>query len=146
MATMISLDPGTTTGYVIGNPEDGFVTGQIGPEDHHHALYKLLKAFEPVVVICEAFTFRPNPGRRKIVLDSKEYIGVTRLYCEEYDIKYVEQQPSQAKGFWTDDKLKKAELWEPGKKHAMDALRHMLYYVTFAENDHTYIMKLKPGN
>jgi hypothetical protein len=142
VTTIVGLDPGTTTGYVSSNVRT-FVTGQMGPQEHHVELMQLLVNHEPDVVVCEAFTFRPNPGRRSVVLDSKEYIGVAKLYCHANEISYAEQQPNQGKGFWTDDKIKKVGLWEPGQRHAMDALRHVLYYITFSMNDHKWIRKLR---
>jgi hypothetical protein len=39
----------------------------------------------------------------------------------------------QAKAFWTDEKLKLVGLYEPGMKHARDALRHLLYLICFGK-------------
>lgn len=127
-----SIDPGTTTGIARWNSETGSLhLQQIGPNEHHAALYRDLALCGPTFVVCESFTFRPNPGRKKVVLDSREYIGVAKLFCSINVAQYVEQQPSQAKGFWKDDKIKALGLWEPGQKHAMDALRHLLYFRVF---------------
>lgn len=141
--TLLALDPGTTTGYCVYE-QGSFVFGQIGPEMHHKPLWALMKGTEPTTIICEDFTFRPNPNRRKVVLDSKEYIGVVKLYGSAYDVPVKMQMASQAKGFWGEDnRIRKLGLWQPGQRHAMDALRHMLYYLSFDLNDNRFLLQLK---
>jgi hypothetical protein len=133
---IISLDPGTTTGvvkYVRADDKENYYPEQIGPEEHHKRLYDMLVEFRPAHVVYEQFEFRPNPGRKLVVLDSREYIGIIKLYSqtELRSVTIKSQTASQAKAFWTDDKIKTLALWTPGKKHAMDAMRHILYYQTF---------------
>lgn len=144
MTRILAIDPGTTTGLAVYHTtEDRWELAQIGPEPHHLALYRLCCNADEIV--CEDFNFRPNPGRRKIVLDSKEYIGIAKLASEQYDIPLRMQLPSQAKGLWSDDKLKALDRWFAGNsyKHAMDATRHMLYYLTVWKKDNTFVMRLK---
>lgn len=147
MTRILAIDPGTTTGLAVYLPERKVIeTRQIGPEDHHEVLYKL--CYQSDEIVCEDFNFRPNPGRRKIVLDSKEYIGVVKLVNQQYGIPYRLQQPSQAKNLWDDKKLKAlrlngSPLWSPGNPHAMDALRHLLYYLTVWKKDHSWVNQLK---
>ena len=50
-----------------------------------------------------------------------------KLSDNEVDIKA--QTPAQAKGFVTDDKLKKMKLYQPGMPHLNDAMRHLVYYI-----------------
>jgi hypothetical protein len=41
----------------------------------------------------------------------------------------VFQTAGAGKGFVSDEKLKIMDMWVPGKKHAMDARRHLIYYM-----------------
>lgn len=137
---IIALDPGTTTGWAVRYGDGKWKRGQLGPEPHHLKLWHLLENFKPDVIVCEEFQFRPNPGRKMVVLDSKEYIGVAKLFAsmvrlvQSKDLEHPKiqiQYAHQAKNFWTDKKVKKLDLWIPGKQHAMDATRHLLYYYVF---------------
>jgi hypothetical protein len=142
----IALDPGTTTGIAVFDDElDKLDAFQIGPEEHHSELYSLLNGLDPAVVISERFQFRPvDKNRQRIVLDSREYIGVAKLYCQRNRKPFVLQTPAEAKGFWTDDKIRKLDLWIPSHPHAMDATRHLLYYWMRSQGN-MFIDKLK-GN
>jgi hypothetical protein len=118
--------------------------GQIGPEDHYSRLYKFLgmQQTDEFVLIYESFEFR-NLDRRErdnINLISREYIGVIKLFAEARmlgrpDQRLIRQKAADAKGFIPDKgamankKLKDAGLWYPNSKHAMDATRHLLYYL-----------------
>ena len=99
MTRILAIDPGTTTGLAVYHTTQHKIElKQVGPEDHHKYLYKLCSQSDEVV--CEDFNFRPNPGRRKIVLDSKEYIGIVKLANQVYGTPYRLQLPSQAKGLY----------------------------------------------
>jgi hypothetical protein len=146
----IALDPGGTTGCCVWTDVDArgnyhgdveFELSQLGPEEHHRALWKKLTGLDPEVVICESFNYR-NAYRDKVVLDSREYIGIARLYCASTHKRFVLQQPSAAKGLWTDAKIKSLNLWQPGHPHAMDALRHMLYYLTVEVKNLKWVRRL----
>lgn len=137
---IVALDPGGTTGWC--ELEDGYFShAQLGPKPHHLELWNRLLATEPSVVVCE--TFKYYPGQTHTVLVSVEYIGVAHLYCQVSGAPLVFQSPSQAKKFWTNDKLKSLGLFIPGKVHSMDATRHLLYYVTMTLKDNRYILKLR---
>lgn len=139
---VLAFDPGGTTGWasmvfyqgagVGGGDHFEWGCGQFGPFKQHRDLFQFLKLQEPDVVIYERFDKRANLGAEFM---SIEYIGVIKLHCQRvfqpdiYGQRVFEQSSSQAKGFWTDDKLKKLDLWKPGMKHAMDARRHLLYWM-----------------
>lgn len=139
ITTYLALDPGGTTGWVRYSPEAPslmrFVTGQLGPEEHHERLYALLERehTQKYTVICESFEFRQNKQRDNINLMSREYIGVVKLFRKERNVPVVFQTAGAAKGFVTDEKLKAMGLWVPGQKHAMDAMRHLVFYLVNVE-------------
>lgn len=143
----IALDPGGTTGYkTLTVNDDNTLTGeagQLGPHEHHKELFDLLESFwmeDDMVVICERFEYRQN-SRPGLVLDSREYIGVTKLFCVKYKKKLVLQSAAQGKGFVKDDHLKKLGLWMPGQQHARDATRHLIYYLVNGQHNYPHLKK-----
>ena len=147
---ILSLDPGGTTGWAVWNGEylvpgpKGFNSGQIGPHEHHLDLYNFL-CFEQThdfVVVCESFEYR-NEQRVNVELISREYIGVAKLFTAERQRgkKLILQTAGKVKPFWSDDKLRKLGLWSVGRKHANDAMRHLLHYMVF-ELERTDILRM----
>jgi hypothetical protein len=131
---IVALDPGVTTGIAYYDADQPHPTciwsGQLGPEKHHVALYAALRGFDPDVVVCERFVYQQRKG--SVVLDSRNYIGVTELYCAAEGKTLKMQGPSEAKNLWSDSKLKRVNLYKPGDDgvHANDAVRHLLYCLT----------------
>lgn len=132
---VLTLDPGGTTGYcfleTFSNRDaiHKIVSGQIEEHNHHAYLWKMFYELDPDVIISESFEYR-NKARAGLVLVSKEYIGITKLWCELYGREYKEQSPASAMGFVQDQHIKNLSLYKPGNPHAMDAIRHMVYYCT----------------
>jgi hypothetical protein len=145
---VVALDPGGTTGWAtfncdkIENPLDGVTEyvdwswgrGQLDWNDHHNDLDVLLGTLQvqDYTVVCEGFEYR-NRARAGLVLVSRDYIGVAKRFCQERKVPYVEQTAAQAKGFVADRHIRKLGLWYSGNKHAMDATRHLLYYLIHTE-------------
>lgn len=143
MLTIVALDPGGTTGWATyqaetlwnANEKQEYYNvkwncGQLGPGQHHAELYSFLEMqrTDQYQLVCESFEFRQK-ARDNVVLDSKEYIGVVKLYHQVEHIPLQFQTAAMGKGFVTDDKIKKLDLWYPGWPHAMDATRHLLYFM-----------------
>jgi hypothetical protein len=135
MVRIIALDPGGTTGWATAT-EDGGTTsyncGQIGPNVHHSQLYTFLElqhSSKSDCVVYESFEFRQGAQRANLNLMSREYIGVIRLFEQERRVATFHQTAAQAKGLVSDTKIKKLDLWYPGWQHAMDAFRHLLYFI-----------------
>lgn len=144
LTRIIALDPGGTTGWAtytcdeMLNTEDKiersdvvWTCGQIGPGEHHLALDEFLgnQQVAKYYVVCESFEFRKDKQRDNIVLSSLEYIGVAKRFCQERELNIYMQTASMAKGFVSDEKIKALSLWSPGHKHAMDAYRHLIYFM-----------------
>jgi hypothetical protein len=100
-----------------------------------------------LTVVCEEFEHRHEKFRAKIDYTSKEYIGVVHLFAAKMpSARLVMQSASQAKQFWTDEKVKHVGLWHPGMKHANDAMRHYLWFMSFRIKDSTFIELLRDFN
>jgi len=121
------FDPGLTTGAVLHNTLPGpYFGGKL--EFYHIDCTKLLtfcnwlRYHQPDKVWYESFHYRP--AQKVAELYSIEVIAIARLYIETNNLpEPFTCMPVEAKRFWTDEKIKKLGLWQPGKKHAMDALR-----------------------
>lgn len=141
MLRIVALDPGGTTGWAYLTQQkpheevrrEDIQCGQLEGDNHHLQLYNMLGNYQvsDFVLVVEAFEYR-NTSRAGLVLDSKEYIGVAKLFYFERMRKlgqqYQEQSASQAKGFVKDTHIKRLDLWSPGMPHAMDAMRHLIYF------------------
>lgn len=139
---IVAFDPGFTTGVAFYNewaePDGPYWTSEVAGLK---ALWNIIHEEAPYDrVVYESFLYQ---RRDKVDLRPVEAIGVIRLYCILSDIIPVAQTPAHGKRFWTDDKIKKIGLWEPGKVHAMDALRHLLYYQAFQLNQTHLLERLK---
>jgi len=155
--SITALDPGGTTGVafydadVIFNVDDqieylnpSWDTLQLVEPDHHKTLRAILERrhVANTIVVCESFQYRRPVDAPAVELISCEYIGVVKLVAQERpDIQVVWQTPgkvippknrNRAGGFWTDEKLKQVGKYSPGRKHANDAMRHLLHFMAFS--------------
>jgi hypothetical protein len=143
---IIAIDPGQTTGWAIYNNQNGkekFSCGQWGPHDHHQDLYGWLELWhtQDFAVIGERFDFRGD-DRSDINLMAREYIGVMKLFAQERGVVVVWQWPFEgvgSKSFIQPSNLRSLGIWVKGGAdewiHAMDAYRHLLYFMTAKPND-----------
>jgi len=146
------LDPGGTVGWANfqkPNQRDGYTSGQF---DHSETWDQLNLAFELWNIDLlgyESFQYRNNLPRAD--LTPVENIGVIQEWARQHHVETYSQVPGQAVGkqaFFTDDRLKVLGLYKPGKKHANDAMRHLLYYLSFGPGTRLgedVIVKLKGG-
>jgi len=146
---VLSLDPGITTGIVIYNdevdnyPPWSFKYDQIEDDRNLWCIWDILSTVRPEVIVYEKFTYQI---RDKVELHPVQVIGVIRLYAEQFKVPIFGQFASLVigpKGFWNDKKIKQIGLWKPGMKHAMDALRHYLYWSTFTDKSQRWINELR---
>jgi hypothetical protein len=128
MLKIVSLDPGVTTGYSLGIIADNAFFVSCDQEKFTHKnLWDLLSEVDPNIVVCESFEYR-NKARDGLELYSCELIGVVKLFNPPH---LRMQTAAFGKGHYNDTKLKKMNLYVPGKDHGRDALRHMLQWFTF---------------
>lgn len=68
-------------------------------------------------------------------LHTAQWIGALRVCAYQQCIPTSTKMAQAAKTFYTDDKLKLVGLYEPGMRHARDAMRHLLLLMTFPTKD-----------
>lgn len=132
-----AFDPGLLTGWCHISVHDGEVgVFNSGETDHlgvgnmlsdNPALKAAVNRPElEVVFVAERFIMNskvsPQPW-------SLETIGLIRYFSAIYQIPLVFQAPSEAKNLIKNDVVKRAGLWIPGQGHAVDSVRHALYYL-----------------
>lgn len=98
-----------------------------------------------VHVVIEKYVTRSNGFTTGKVSETAMLIGVLIYYCENHNIPYTMQSPSQAKSRYTDDALcklfpalhKKGNRYYLGDSctndHERDALRHLAFYKNYME-------------
>lgn len=145
---VIALDPGGTTGWATysahwdkelnlfttnGSDLYPWACGQL--EGKHHSQLEHLLGLQHVQhywVVCERFDDRSTGHAVNLV--AREYIGVVERFCQDRHVPMVRQLPATAKGFVKNQNLKNLDLWDGVKwKHAMDARRHLLWYLIHGE-------------
>lgn len=128
----VSLDPGGTTGWCVADDDEIVQYGEITSVNHHSTLWHFLGAYNPDVLIVEKFI---NRRKQAVDLISRDYSGVAELYTQLNDCVLWYQRPDEALVLWDDDKVKALGLWQPGKPHACDAIRHMLNYIVVVRQE-----------
>lgn len=155
---VLAIDPGGTTGLVhafyndygpqpaIAPALDDFniTTHYLGPREHHSELYNYIiqqnhrhlsgEILAPMEIVSEQFDFRQSNQRDKLILISREYIGIAKLIASQLALTYYEQSASMAKSFVSDDKLDRLGLLlKPAStkpnKDMNDALRHLIRFL-----------------
>lgn len=136
---LMGVDPGGTSGlclYDVATRELKRI--QIGPSEHHCDLRNLLSDYAPNLVVTERFDYRRRQEHAELI--SVEYIGVMKEWCSRTNTGLVQQQQLKGhRGLWTDAKLKALDLYVPGKPHAMDATRQVLFYEVTVLGDNYWI-------
>ena len=133
---IIAIDPGVMTGYCYGRIlTDGNV--EVFPfqmTDEVDDLYRRLQEFQPRHIIMEDFEYRSGKHTTGLNLFPVQLIGVARLYelnAPDGKCALRLQKAAQGKAYYSDLVLKTLNLYKRGVPHGMDAMRHILQWLTF---------------
>lgn len=147
MKSILSFDPGGTTGWAfIGYEDDTEPTvlayGQI--PDGHLGFIKWwnqrVQYLPDTTIVCESFTLRQGiPG---VNLEPCYVMGALQAL---YDDEIVYQSP-MFKGFCDNDALKAMGFYVKGQQHARDAFRHAVAYLRTHEKHIPTMRKGWPEN
>lgn len=134
---MLAIDPGGTTGYCKGSFDGETLLLQPGQERFTAgSLFNFILSEIPAYdegkfyLIYERFDYR-NKARPGLDLTAPKLIGVMDLIVEEEGLLCYPQMPAEAKGYWTDDQLKRFNVYVKGLIHGRDAMRHLLQWWQF---------------
>jgi hypothetical protein len=138
----LAVDPGGTTGlaWIV---EGVFDSGQLaGGRFAFTTYFTWAKEMHPSVIICEDFIISNATARKTPQPDPWRILGFLELWCDMTKTAFVSYTPSEAKGFGTDAKLKHLGWYKPGKPHANDAARHLLYFNRNRPWVHTKLLEM----
>lgn len=131
-ARLLALDPGETTGWALFEGHTFVDAGQYPVHAlKDFALFFIHKA--PTVIVMENYRIYAHRAAQHVGSDvpTVQYIGAVKLAAEMADIPVHLQMAYQAKGFVTDARLQQLGLYQEGRRHANDAVRHAVYYFLF---------------
>lgn len=134
MSKILALDPGESTGWVVGEGTVVVDGGTLGKNHVHVA--ELILMLKPDIVVMERFNLFPGKAQ-SLSWNSfypVEVIGVIKYICMCQEIALVEQAPSIKKyagGFgddWTDFRNRKGCSLKI-TEHVKDAYQHWKYFI-----------------
>jgi len=136
--SIVSLDPGGTTGICMGDLSDQELVlrisqRQLSMRDMYDFLENHVGGCEHSChVIYESFQYR-KMSRGGLDLTPVKLIGVIELMRDRYEplVTFTEQSPATGKAFFSDDRLKQMGIYLPGTQHGRDAERHLMQWITF---------------
>lgn len=135
---LLCLDPGKTTGWCLF--EQGKLTrwGQVDNcyDDNNIDATGLLTLFQevnPDFIVYEDYRVYSNKLDRHAFspVMTVRLLGAIETYSQMNGIKTHKQMATTAKTFCTDEKLEQWCFWQPGMRHARDAIRHGCYFLLF---------------
>jgi hypothetical protein len=137
MTTILSVDPGGTTGWCTFDAER-FMSERIGPvpAEAEFADFLIradhwLASNDRVTVVCERYVVSMETVKksRGDVNWSMESIGVLRHLCRKYGHTFVLQNVADAKKLASNELLKQVGWWARGQDHGRDAIRHLILWL-----------------
>lgn len=137
---LLALDPGETTGIALYScTKDEAVLTHASQmktwplEQGVEAFEALLKQLSPTRVVFESYQVYEwkTEDHTWSQVPTVQVIGMIRTILIQNKIPYSTQTAQVAKGFCDDDKLKAWGYYQPGLRHARDAIRHACYYLLF---------------
>lgn len=137
----IALDPGETTGIAVFDSRSGgprFTVGQIETKNIGPSFDMLRSAFrmaEPDHVRFEDYRIYgwKADDHAWSNLHTSQFIGAIECALHDTGILGTRLLAQNPKKWWTDEKLKGTGMWATGVRHGRDAVRHLLYYMTFPD-------------
>lgn len=126
----IAVDPGNMTGWSVWSgsgwdPRD-VRSGQMPADQFVDWVADEAIEWSTPTLFVESFTVTAQTARMSPQPVPIEVIGVLKFLARRSGARLVMQSPAAAKRFVTDSQLRKIGLWQPGKDHARDAIRHLV--------------------
>ena len=155
---IFAVDPGTTTGVAYNDtplvtglpPKDAFAQAgltveQVDCNDEREGTSEIVGLWEVLTqgwkiqgvqqqhmfFVIEDFILRPGPhsSARSGLSPVRMTARIQGQLDRARQPVYIFQTPADAKATWTNERLRRADLWTKGMEHGRDATRHMaLFY------------------
>ncbi len=129
---VLAVDPGPTPGLAVWESSTEEFRAWIEPGwfEGVDAVNNWTAGHDVDIVVYETFAITGRQGRGKPSNETVQMIGALRWICGRHGVQFVGQAPADAKGFSTNDKLKKLGWKTPSSPdHARSAARHLLLYL-----------------
>ena len=138
MKLVLAVDPGKASGVALFEYDGGeprlILSGEYQMREYAKPIRDAITMSRdknvPIDIVCERFTINMQTVKNSQAPYSLEQIGILRQIMLDNEIdpeSIIFQSPSDAKGMFANDKLKKLEYWHRGGDgHALDAIRHGL--------------------
>jgi hypothetical protein len=132
-----SFDPGETTGWCHLSVHDNEIGCFNSGEADHTGIGNMLFDNHSLRAVASKPEIETIFIVEKYVMNSKitqspwslETTGLIRYFANMYRLPLHSQSPSQAKNLIKNEVIQRAGIYVPGKGHAMDAVRHALYFL-----------------
>jgi len=125
---VITLDPGMTTGVAAYDSRRHiFEAMQCPPREAMEWLSGEIDANRVDLVVYETFRISARTVKQTQAgsLVAIETIGVARWLCDGAGVEFINQDPGEAMGFATNERLKHLGVYATAD-HARDAVRHLV--------------------
>jgi hypothetical protein len=135
-ATILTFDPGETTGMAVFKGIELRSYGQLGTGDVAEGAGKLreqIQKYNPDIVVTENYKIYgwKADDHKWAELHTAQMIGAIKVLCDTLSIPMYLQMAIQAKSFVTDEKLHDWGYYARGMKHSRDAIRHGISFILF---------------
>ena len=138
--TLLCFDPGETTGFAVFKGDTLDEAEQMRTKDLVDSAIlidglinkRLMGNVRVVIEDYRVYSWKTESHAWEN-LHTAKLIGVIVACCGLHGVPYHMQMAQQTKGFCTDSKLKQWGMYQVGKSHARDAIRHGCYYLLFGK-------------
>lgn len=135
--TLLSLDPGHTTGYAIWEDCEMVASGQSKTWTNDDLKFDQLKSLITKVDVVVMESYQVYDWKKDehswSQIPTVQVIGCIKTLCQLEKKPYYSQTAQVAKQFVTNEKLEKWGMWKVGERHARDSIRHGCYWLLFGK-------------
>lgn len=141
---LLAIDPGETTGYSLWDIPNELYGSPFHPDTDmskylvtdgellfHLGIEGLIQWSD--VVAFEKFLLYGHKAKTQIGSEfiTVQIIGIIKYICNMYKKPWHSETAQHVKGYFTDNKLKIANVYTTKSRHSRDSIRHALYHVNF---------------
>lgn len=132
---VVVFDPGETVGWAVFDGCSLLKAGQEAADAKGRLRFVryLIESWNPKAVVAEDYIVYAHKALSHSwsPLDTAKLVGAIEMACVIHDVPLYLQTASTGKAFCTDAKLRNWGMYQPGKVHATDAVRHGAHFLLF---------------